>query len=212
LGKAKTTNLTFSSLNQFLDAPVDCEILYSAHIVSSFKESVSPMGYAAVWKVLEEMLIELRGKELTIPSSVMEDLKTAKTVIRMLTEDNRAENIEKTERYLLNVESFLVSEAQRKFGLECADLWLKRIDKANRIHDEEQKTIRFIPGVPRQQKWIRVTSSEELPLEKLKEIAEKMSISSKVQKDGSLLVLGEEKSIKDFVKKMTLKYKAKGKK
>jgi hypothetical protein len=170
------------------------------------------MGYAAVWKVLEEMLIELRRKELTIPPSIMEDLKSAKTVTRMLTGDNRAENIEKIERYLLNVESFLVSEAQRKFGLEYADSWLKRIDKANRIYDEEQKTTRFIPGVPRQQKWIRVTSSEELPIDKLKEMVEKMSISYKVQKDGSLLVFGEEKSIKDFVKKMALKYKAKDRK
>jgi hypothetical protein len=170
------------------------------------------MGYAAAWKVLEEMLIELRRKDLTIPPSVMEDLKSAKTVTRMLTDDNRAENVEKIERYLLNVESFLVSEAQRKFGLEYADLWLKRIDKANRIQYEEQRTIRFIPGVPRQKKWIRVSSSEELPLEKLKEMAEKMSLSYKVQKDDSLLVLGEEKSIKDFVKKMALKYKAKGRK
>jgi len=38
------------------------------------------MGYTAVWKVLEEMLIELRKKELPIPPSIMEDLKTAKTV------------------------------------------------------------------------------------------------------------------------------------
>lgn len=212
MANARATNLTFSSLNQFQMCQPTAKYYIVPTDKSSLKADVSFMGYAAVWKVLEEMLIELRRKELTIPPSIMEDLKSAKTVTRMLTDDNRAENVEKIERYLLNVESFLVSEAQRKFGLEYADLWLKRIDKANRICDEEQKTTRFIPGVPRQQKWIRVTSSEELPIEKLKEMVEEMSISYKVQKDGSLLVLGEEKSIKDFVKKMALKYKAKVKK
>jgi hypothetical protein len=60
----------------------------------------------------------------------------------MLTEDNRAENIQKIEQYLLNVESYLVSEGQKKFGFEYADEWLRRIDKASRgASDEEQKEI-----------------------------------------------------------------------
>ena len=168
------------------------------------------MGYTAVWKVLEEMLIALRKKELPIPPSIMEDLKTAKTLTRMLTEDNRAENIQKVEQYLLSVESYLVSEGQKKFGFEYVDGWLKRIDKASReTSDEEQEEIRFIPGLPRQQKWIRVASTNELPVEKLKAMAEKTNVSYKIQKDGSVLVFGEEQSIKDFVKRITLKHKTK---
>jgi hypothetical protein len=48
--------------------------------------------------------------------------------------------------------------------------------------------------------------------EKSKAIASKMKLSFKVQKDGSLLVYGENQSIKDFVKKMASKYKAKAEK
>jgi hypothetical protein len=169
-----------------------------------------PTGYTSVWKTLEQMMIESRQKGLPIPSSVMDDLKSAKTVTRMLADDNRAENIEKIEQYLLNVESYLVSEGQKKFGQEYADKWLKLIDEASRkTHDEEPRITRFIPGVPRQQKWIRVSPSKELPLEKLKSIAGKTSISYKIQEDGSLLVFGQEQNIKDFVKKMALKYKSK---
>ncbi len=168
------------------------------------------MGYASVWKVLEEMLIESRQRELPIPPSIMDDLKSAKTVIRMLTDDNLAENIQRIEQYLLNVESYLVSEGQKKFGQDYVDKWLIRIDKASReTHDEEPKRTRFVPGIPRQQKWIRVASSKELPVERLKTMAEKMNICCEVQKDGSLLAFGEEQKIKDFVKKMALKYKAK---
>ncbi|HJW97815.1 MAG TPA: DUF2096 family protein, partial [Candidatus Bathyarchaeia archaeon] len=67
------------------------------------------MGYMAVWNVLEEMLIEFRKKELAIPPSIMEDLKSAKTVMLMMTEGKRAESLQKVEQYLLNVESYLVS-------------------------------------------------------------------------------------------------------
>jgi len=168
------------------------------------------MGYTSVWKILEEMLIELRQKELPIPPPIMDDLKSAKTVIRMLTDDDRAENIQKIEQYLLNVESYLVTEGQKRFGQDYVDKWLNRIDKASReTHDEEPKRTRFVPGVQRQQKWIRVAPSKELPVETLRNIAEKTGISCKVQEDGSLLAFGEEQNIKDFVKKMALKYKPK---
>lgn len=171
------------------------------------------MGYMAVWNVLEEMLIEFRKKELAIPPSIMEDLKSAKTVMLMMTEGKRAESLQKVEQYLLNVESYLVSEGQKKIGFDYIDGWLRRIDKAGReIDDEKHGEIRFIPGLSRQKKWIRVTSSNELPVEKLKSIAEKMSLSVRVQKDGSLLAFGEEQSIKDFVKKLALNHKRKASK
>jgi hypothetical protein len=43
-------------------------------------------------------------------------------------------------------------------------------------------------------------------------MAEKTNVSYKIQKDGSVLVFGEEQSIKDFVKRITLKHKMKPKK
>jgi hypothetical protein len=81
------------------------------------------------------------------------------------------------------------------------------LDKASReILDEEDKETRFIPGLPRHQKWIRVTSSADLPLEKLTTIADQMDLSYNIHKNGSLLVYGEDQSIKDFVKKTASKY------
>jgi hypothetical protein len=168
------------------------------------------MGYIAVWNILEEMLTELRRKKLTIPPSIMEDLKSAKTVTLMTAEENRAENLQKIEQYLLNVESYLVSEGQKKLGFEYIDGWLKRIDNASReTDDEEHRETRFIPGLPRQQKWIRITSSNDLPAEELKTLAEKMGLSIRIQKDGSFLAAGEEQRIKDFVKKLALNHKKK---
>jgi hypothetical protein len=172
------------------------------------------MGYVAVWKALEEMVTDFRKKGLVVPPEVMGDLKNAKTLMKILkAEPSRGENIQKIEQYLGNVESYLVSEGQKKFGFECVDKWLERVAKASsEIFDEEERETRFIPGMPRQQKWIRVTSSEDLPVEQLRAVAEEMSLSYSFQKDGALLVCGEDQSIKDFVKKMASKYRSKAEK
>jgi hypothetical protein len=172
------------------------------------------MGHAATWKVLEEMIVDLRKKGMAIPPQIMSDLKSAKTTIRILNvEPSCGESLQKIDQYLMNVESYLVSEGQKKLGFEYVDPWLNRLEKASReTSDEAEKETRFVPGAPRQQKWIRVTPSLEMSTEKSKAIASKMKLSFKVQKDGSLLVYGENQSIKDFVKKMASKYKAKAEK
>jgi len=41
------------------------------------------MGHLAVWKIQEEMVAELRKKGIAVPEKVMNDLKTARTLIRI---------------------------------------------------------------------------------------------------------------------------------
>jgi hypothetical protein len=163
------------------------------------------MGYIAVWKVLEEMATDFRKKGLTIPKEVMNDLKSAKTLIKVLNADpKRGETAQKIEEYLGNVESYLIFEGERNFGCKYVDEWLRRIDEAGKTTSEEEET-RFIPGLPREQKWIRIKPSAELSLERLRNLAEESNLSCKIQDDGYLLVYGEENRIKDFVKKIATK-------
>jgi hypothetical protein len=80
------------------------------------------------------------------------------------------------------------------------------LDEASmRFPDLEEEETRFIPGLPREQKWIRVKPSSELPMEKLKSLAEESNLSCELQSDGCLLVYGEDKRLKEFVKKMAKK-------
>jgi hypothetical protein len=165
------------------------------------------MGYLGVWKVLEEMILEFRKRGITIPTEVMDNLKSARTLIKILKADpSRGETMQKIEEYLSNVESYLISEAQKKFGVEYVDKWLKKLDEASmRFPDLEEEETRFVPGLPREQKWIRVKPSAELPMEKLKLLAKELNLSSELQGDGYLLVYGEDESLKEFVKKMAKK-------
>ena len=41
------------------------------------------MGSMAVWKVLEEMVIELRKKPGIIPSKILNDLKSARVLLEI---------------------------------------------------------------------------------------------------------------------------------
>jgi hypothetical protein len=165
------------------------------------------MGYLAVWKVLEEMILEFRKRGITIPTEVMDNLKSARIMIKILKADpSRGETMQKIEEYLSNVESYLISEGQKKFGVEYVDKWLKKLDEASiRFPDLEEEETRFVPGLPREHKWIRVKPSAELPMEKLKLLAKELNLSCELQGDGYLLVYGEDESLKEFVKKMAKK-------
>jgi hypothetical protein len=169
------------------------------------------MGYLAVWKVLEEMVTDFKKKGITVPVDIIGDLKNAKTIISISKADpSRGENILKIEEYLGNVESYLVSEGLKRVGQAYVDEWLERTDQAGRkIVDEEEEETRFISSLPREQKWIRLTPSRELPLQKLKTLANESNLSYHVQTDGCLLVFGPDTVIKDFVKKIAAKYKSK---
>jgi hypothetical protein len=172
------------------------------------------MGYEAVWKVLEEIIIELRKKGVETPATVMNDLKSAKVLMNVLgaSERDRGEAAPKIEQYLGGVEAYLVTEAQKTFPPARIDAWLRRIEEANcdtcqtcnvATEKTEKAEAKFITGVPRDQKWIRVEPLTSLPAEKLKQLAEETNLSFREEKDGHLIVHGNAENIKNFVKKMT---------
>jgi len=165
------------------------------------------MGHLAAWKVLEEMIADFRKRGVTVSAEIISDLRSAKTLINVLKADpSRVDTSQKIEGYLLKVESYLVSEGQKTFGTRYVEEWLKRLDEASRKIVEEEEEKKFISGLPREQKWIRIKPSAELSLEKLKMLTDESRLSCKFQNDGCLLVYGEDKRLKDFVKKMAREY------
>jgi hypothetical protein len=165
------------------------------------------VNYFTAWKVLEEMIVDFRKKGMVVPAEIMSDLKSAKTLASVLKADpTRVDVAQKAEEYLLNVESHVVSEGEKMFGSKYVKEWLKRLEEAERKTFEEEEETKFVTGIPREHKWIRVKSSDEMSVEKLKVLAEKSKLSYNVQSDGYLLVYGKDECIKEFVKKMAAKY------
>ncbi len=168
------------------------------------------LGYLTTWKILEEIIIEFRKKNLPIPEHIMNDLRSAKTLIKLMdTGEGQGEIAPKVEQYLSSVEAYLVTEAQKTFSSKQIDEWLRKLETSScstctsqpeQIREEKH---RFIPGLPRDQKWVRVKPIGSLPQEKLEQFAKETGLSVEVENDGHLIVHGDAVGIRGFVKLMT---------
>jgi len=163
------------------------------------------MSHTATWKILEDLMIELKKKEVTIPPNVINDLRSAKLMIKISESAGSTGDVsQKVEEYLGYVESYLINEAQKTFGSEIVDQWLRRLEDATAETSEEKtEENKFITNVPRDQKWIRIEPISNLPTERIQQIAKEISRSVNPQKDGRIVVYGQPEAIKEFLKKMT---------
>ncbi len=153
------------------------------------------------------MIIEFRKKGLAVPQNVLDDIKSARVLMKVEEADDRGrgETSPKIDEFLGSVEAYLVTEAQKKLPPEKIDEWLRKLEAAScdTCMVQEKGESRFIPGLPRDQKWVRVKPLASLPAEKLKEFAAELQLSVRSENDGHLLVFGSDEGIKAFVKKMT---------
>ncbi len=168
------------------------------------------MGYGEAWKVLADLVIELRRSGETIPTNVMNDLRSARTMIQILKADpSHVESLPRIEMYMESVESYLIFTMNRRFGSDHADQWIKKLEDARRASEKkEEVTSRFVPGLPRGKHWVRVQISEGLTKGDIKRLAKENKLYSKMQKNGYMLVHGDVEKVKVFVKKMAEKLKA----
>ena len=167
------------------------------------------LSHVAKSKILEEVIIELRKKRLEIPANIMSDLKSARTLMKIEKADprGRGETEPKIDEYLGSVEAYVMTEAGKQFGQEKVEKWLAALDLAScescvTVVDEKEE-MRMIPGVPRDQKWIRVEPIESLPIEKLERMATEAKLGFRREKDGHLIVYGSDEAVKGFIKKIS---------
>lgn len=167
------------------------------------------MIYEEVWSVLEDLIAELRNRRLIIPANVMSDLHSAKTMIQVFKADiTHIENISRIETYLESVEAQLISLAHEKVGPEFAAKWMKKIEEARRkVSKEKEESTRFVPGIPRDKRWVRVQISEATPRKEIEKLANENNLSHKMQMDGYMLVYGDDENVKAFVKKMAARFR-----
>jgi hypothetical protein len=167
------------------------------------------LGYDEVWKVLDNLITEFRKRSKAIPSQVMEDLRAAKTLIQIFKADpKKVENVPSIEAYLGNVESHLMFEAQKEFGQTFAEEWMKKIQKARESKAEEKPTFssKFVAGLPRGQKWVRVQITDATSEKDIRKLAEETGLSCRLQDDGYMLVYGEDERLKLFLRKSSEKF------
>ena len=152
----------------------------------------------------QQGLTELQERGEKIPADVINDLRSAKTIIQILKADpTHTESISRIDTYLRSIESYVIFAAE-KLGTETVEEWLKKLEDTRIAENIEsiEATPRFIPGVHRDTKWIRIQISEDIPSEDVKRLTKESQLSYKAQENGYILVYGNEENIKSFVKRM----------
>jgi len=159
------------------------------------------MGYGEAWKVLADLIVEFRKRRERIPANVMNDLRSAKTMIQVFKADpTHVENIPQIETYLESVESYLFLVAEEKYGARFVEEWMEKLSQARKKVEETKETVsKFVPGLPRGKHWVRIQISKDTPRKEIENLAKEENLSYKMQKNGYMLVYGNIKSIKSFV-------------
>ena len=163
------------------------------------------MNYEYLWKVLEDLFVELTKKGVTVPAELLDDLKSAKTLITICNAEPTAlEVATQIELYLDNVESNLLYLAESDLGKRYADKIMEKLDEARQKGLEEKVVVpsKYVSGVQKGEHWIRINISDLVSIEELYSLFKKFKLSSKTQEDGYILVHGKEEDIKAFIKEI----------
>jgi hypothetical protein len=168
------------------------------------------MGYEELWKALADLLTELRRKSENIPTEIMNNLRSAKTMIQILKVDpSHTENLLKVEMYLGNLEPRLLRMAQDKIAPQGIEQWMKKFEKARGNVYEKKRVVdsKFVQGLPRSEQWIRIQISEDRPQEDIERMADENELSYRMQENGYMLVYGNSENLKSYIKKIRKKSK-----
>ena len=160
------------------------------------------MGYLDAWKVVEEMIVDLKGKGILISSDTMTELQSAKTLAHVLEAGTgQADVSQEIDKCFFNVESYIMSKGQMVFEPEYVEKWFTRLDQAKKAPEETKDEPKLLPNIPRGAKWIRINPST-LSVDESKKFADELHLSCIVQNEGFLLVHGEDAQLRELVRKM----------
>jgi hypothetical protein len=172
--------------------------------ILSFR-GASKLNYEALWRLMADLVTQLRKSGESIPASVMKDLRSAKTMIEIFKVDqSRSENLFRVEEYLNNVESYLIPAAQRRFGVRYAEEWMGKLLEARKSDQlwETRLPNKSPKGLPRDKSWVRIGDIRGVSPERVIRLSEEAGLKYKVQEDGRVVVYGEESKVKIFIKKL----------
>ena len=165
------------------------------------------LSYEDKWKTLADLLIEIQKMGEKIPSTVMNDLRSAKTIIQVLKRDpTHMESLVRAEVYIKNVEAYAISVVEKN-NPEIVQDWLKRINQP-KTKDRKKTKNPVLPKTSKDKKWMRIKQTDELSLETVQNLSKNFDVSIKVEENGDILVFGDEKDLKSIVKNVTKQFQA----
>ena len=165
-------------------------------------------NYNSLWKILDALVAEFRRKSGTVPQEIIDDLKSAKTMISVLNADpSSIEIITELESLLGKIEATLLFLVEADFGKEYANEFSKRIMdmRMGGFNQEIVSTPRFIAGIPRRAHWIRFKIDDIMGRMDVEGLAHGLGLSYKWQNNDLIIIYGDKEKIKTFIQKVAEK-------
>ena len=162
------------------------------------------LNYDALWKLMADLIRDLKKRGESIPPQIMNDLRSMKTMIEIAKIDRSNSNvISRISEYLNNLESYLMPMARERLGQEYVDVLMEKIAEAQKKMpiSEWRSERRFLVGVPRDKHWIRIKPTDETPLDVIIQISKEVGLKHEIQEDGYVLLYGEKEQIKEFIRR-----------
>jgi hypothetical protein len=167
------------------------------------------MSYEEKWKVLADLLVEVQEKGKKNPAEILNDLRSAKTMIQILKANpTNIESLSRIETYLRNVESHIIFTAE-KLGTETVQTCLKKLKETKEEKKENKNELsNFVHGVPRNKKWVRIQLSEETPLNEIQKLVKQNKLLYKALEKEHIIIYGDKNNIKSFVKSVAERFRS----
>ena len=171
-------------------------------------------NYLATAKVLDNMILDLKSRQIDVPASVVDSLKIARSLASIiLVSPDDTETMIKAQATLESVGMNLLSIAEAKVNREYADAWQTKIDEADTvISDPPVKKTTFVSGVPKGERWIRFETKDLAELSDAEQLLTKNGLKTKINEDGFTLIYGRNEDIKAFMNEVREEYHRKNEK
>jgi len=168
--------------------------------------------YEGIWSTLCELVATLRKLDVVVPAETSTELRSAKALISSYRTDPEATHIlTQVQEHLKRAERTLIEIAQKTGYSKTAKEFLERLDKVRRGDLKPSRAggeIRFIPGLPRSGRWIRIRISPQTPLSRIEEVASKSRVSVKPHEEGYVLASGRSEDLREFIRVLRSKTQA----
>ncbi len=158
------------------------------------------------WLVTMRMALALKKSGQPVEET-LGLLKSAKTLL------NQCRIYENTDPGTLSEAETLVDRAQSEVFLKSEPLgkafqekWdgvLKRVMRGEKVENFTVQKAVFYPGMPRNEKWIRIKPSKSLTKKRLDDIAKSTGVEVKPHEDNHILIVGSEDALKEAIKEIS---------
>ncbi|MHA1959061.1 MAG: DUF2096 family protein [Candidatus Thorarchaeota archaeon] len=171
-------------------------------------------GLYSAWQVLNDLLGELRERDVFIPNMTYADLRNSKMVLeylRSFEDDIQPSDPDQRLRAEMEIKMHSLREtlmvwSEEREGVDYRQSWEERFNKA--LHEETRATTEEhkvpISDIPRERGvgFFRIRLPEEIPVEVVSEIAEDCGVLISLDGERHLQVSGNRDCIRDAMKKL----------